>query len=220
MIKSPSSKTDYLSSRNLAERLDREFFRREPDSVARDLVGCILVRFVAGEPVSGRIVETEAYGDESDLASHAAVYRRSRSEIMRSEPGTVYVYRSYGVHFCFNIVAHLYHGAGAVLIRAAEPLQGAELMANRRGTHTDGAIANGPGRLAQAFALTVADNGIDVVASNDIMVSARENYTAVKESPRIGISRDVERCWRFFDPCSLALSRRLPLTKKSGSGPC
>jgi len=204
----------------LSDRLVREFFQREPDSVARDLVGCILVRIVAGEPVSGRIVETEAYGDETDLASHAAVYWRSRSEIMRAEPGTVYVYRSYGVHFCFNILAHLHGGAGAVLIRAAEPLQGRELMAIRRGTHAEGAIANGPGRLAQAFALTVADNGIHVVAGNDITLCGRERYTTVEESPRIGITRDVERRWRFFDPLSDALSRRLPVANRSRAGPC
>jgi DNA-3-methyladenine glycosylase len=188
--------------------------------VARDLVGCTLVRFVSGVPVSGRIVETEAYGDETDLASHAAVYRRSRSEIMRAEPGTVYVYRSYGIHFCFNLVAHLHGGAGAVLIRAAEPLQGKVLMAHRRGISVEGPIANGPGRLAQAFALTIADTGYDVVAGNDIQLFSSEVATSVEASPRIGITRDVERCWRYYDPGSNALSRRLPLFNRSHSGPC
>ena len=181
---------------------------RATEDVACDLVGCRIVRVVDGETVSGRIVETEAYGDETDLASHAVVYRRARSEIMRSEPGSVYVYRSYGVHFCFNIVAHLPGGAGAVLIRAVEPLEGIRVMAARRGVHSTTSIANGPGRLAQAFAFTTNDNGKNVVVSDDIMVFARIGAVDVEQSVRVGITRDTDRMWRYFDPASGFLSRR------------
>lgn len=191
----------------LTERLDRAFYARPTVDVARDLIGCILVRFLNGEDVSGRIVETEAYGDESDLASHAALYRRSRIEIMRSVPGTVYVYRIYGVHYCFNIVAHEPGSSGAVLVRAAEPLSGIEAMAERRGVSTEGAIANGPGRLAQAFALSLDDNGVDVVADGDIFVTRPAGASEVAESVRIGISRDADRLWRFLDPTSRHVSK-------------
>lgn len=191
----------------MTDRLDREFFTRATEVVARDLVGCTLVRTLFGETVSGRIVETEAYGDETDLASHAAVYRRSRAEIMRAEPGSVYVYRSYGVHFCFNIVAHPLGGAGAVLIRAVRPVQGIELMAERRGVPADKFLANGPGRLAQAFAFSLQDNKENLVVSNDIIVLAPEEPTEVETSARIGITRDVHRLWRYFVPHSPYLSR-------------
>lgn len=199
----------------MTERLDRAFFARATEAVARDLVGCILVRKIAGEVVSGRIVETEAYGDETDLASHAAVYRRSRAPIMRAEPGSVYVYRSYGVHFCFNIVAHLLDGGGAVLIRAVEPTLGIELMAERRGTTVKTALTNGPGRLAQAFGFSLIDNQDDVVVSNDIALLAADAPVDVETSARIGITRDTDRPWRYFDPGSEFLSRSAARAGKS-----
>ena len=157
--------------------------------------------------LSGRIVETEAYGDETDLASHAAVYRRTRTEIMRAEPGTVYVYRSYGVHYCFNIVAHEGGGAGAVLIRAAEPIAGLKVMAEGRGVAMNGAVANGPGRLGQAFALANSDTGRDVVTDHDILLLPRQAEPRIEESTRIGITRDEHRLWRFYNPDSPAMSR-------------
>ena len=191
----------------MADRLNRDFFTRPTFDVARDLVGCILVRVLEGETVSGRIVETEAYGDENDLASHAAVYRRTRIEIMRAAPGTIYIYRSYGVHYCFNIVAHEPGEAGAVLIRAAEPRDGRSVMAERRGVAIDGPIANGPGRLGQAFALARTDTGRDVVTDPEILVLLRRDEQLIVESTRIGITRDTHRLWRYYDPGSPALSR-------------
>jgi DNA-3-methyladenine glycosylase len=191
----------------LTNRLDRAYFARPTVEVARDLVGCILVRKFDGERLCGRIVETEAYGNETDLASHSAVYQRTRIEIMRAEPGTVYVYRSYGIHFCFNIVAHEAGEAGAVLIRAAEPMAGRSIMAERRGVATAGPIANGPGRLGQAFSLERADTGRDVVADAAIYVMPRQAALLVAESTRIGITRDTHRLWRFYDQESAALSR-------------
>jgi DNA-3-methyladenine glycosylase len=191
----------------LTDRLDRKFFARLTIDVARDLVGCVLFRALGGQVVSGRIVETEAYGDETDLASHAAVYQRSRIDIMRAVPGTVYVYRSYGVHYCFNIVAHESGAAGAVLIRAAEPISGYDVMTERRGVASDGPIASGPGRLGQAFALEKADTGRDVVRDPDILVLPRQDSPTIVASERIGITRDTERLWRFYDSDSPALSR-------------
>ncbi|HYP62115.1 MAG TPA: DNA-3-methyladenine glycosylase [Thermomicrobiales bacterium] len=191
----------------MPDRLHRIFFAHPTVDVARDLVGCVLVRTLDGVVLSGRIVETEAYGDETDLASHAAVYRRSRIDIMQAQPGTIYVYRSYGVHSCFNIVAHEPGAAGAVLIRAAEPISGHDVMAERRGVANDGPIASGPGRLGQAFALEQADTGRDVVTDPDILVLPRHDASKIVASERIGITRDTHRQWRFYDPESPALSR-------------
>jgi DNA-3-methyladenine glycosylase len=201
----------------LANRLDRAFFARSTDVVARDLVGCVLMRISAGDVVSGRIVETEAYGDETDLASHAALYRQSRAEIMRSQPGTVYVYRIYGIHSCLNIVAHGPGVAGAVLIRALEPIEGRETMAARRGVAAGTNLANGPGRLAQAMAISAVDNWTDVVESEQIAVLGRPLPTDVIATTRIGITKHTERLWRFVDPASASLSRpaRAPQTRAS-----
>jgi DNA-3-methyladenine glycosylase len=191
----------------LTDRLDRAFFTRSTIVVARDLLGCVLVRTAHGRTVSGRIVETEAYGDETDLASHAAVYQRTRIGIMRAEPGTVYVYRSYGVHYCFNIVAHELGEAGAVLIRAVEPIAGREIMAERRGVAEDGPLTNGPGRLGQAFALHRSDTGVDAVTSDEIYLLGGPRPANLAASARIGITRDVDRLWRFFDEASGWISR-------------
>jgi DNA-3-methyladenine glycosylase len=191
----------------LTDRLDRAFFARSTVAVARDLLGCVLVRTSHGRTVSGRIVETEAYGDETDLASHAAVYQRTRIEIMRADPGTAYVYRSYGVHYCFNIVAHEPGEAGAVLIRAVEPLDGREVMAERRGVPVDGPLTSGPGRLGEAFALHKSDTGVDVVTSDEISLLRGPRPANLGASARIGITRDVDRLWRFFDEASGWLSR-------------
>jgi DNA-3-methyladenine glycosylase len=203
----------------LTERLDQAFFGRSTVDVARDLLGCVLVRTARGQTVSGRIVETEAYGDESDLASHAAVYQRTRTGIMRSEPGTVYVYRSYGVHYCFNIVAHEPGEAGAVLIRAVEPIAGREVMAARRGVPEDGPLTNGPGRLGQAFALHKSDTGVDVITSDEIYLLRGPRPTRLGASARVGITRDIDRLWRFFDEASGSLSRPVR-TPKRRSGAC
>jgi DNA-3-methyladenine glycosylase len=191
----------------LANRLDRAFFARSTEVVARDLVGCVLKRTTAGDLVSGRIVETEAYGDETDLASHATLYRQSRAEIMRSRPGTVYVYRIYGVHSCLNIVAHDPGIAGAVLIRALEPIEGRETMAARRGVAAGKNLANGPGRLAQALAISTVDNWTDVVESDQIAVFGPPSPMDVIATTRIGITKHTERLWRFVDPASASLSR-------------
>lgn len=192
----------------MTERLTRDFFTREPPAVAHDLIGCLIVRSADGVTVTGRIVETEAYGDATDRASHTAIYRVSREGVMHAEPGTIYVYRSYGIHHCLNFVAHLPNTAGAVLIRALEPVDGVETMARRRGVDLSALIASGPGRVTQALAISLRDNHEDVVASNDIYVLPRISPVIVATSRRIGITRDTEREWRFLDPESPAVSHR------------
>ena len=193
-----------------ASRLDRAFFERATDEVAVDLLGCSLVTCKDGRVTSGRIVEAEAYGGATDLASHAAIYQRSRSTIMSGLPGVAYVYRSYGVHACFNVVARLPGATGAVLIRALEPLEGIAVMIDRRGLDQPTLLCGGPGRLAQALGIQVDDNGLDVVVDNTITIVRGEPPARVVATPRIGITRDTDRLWRFCEASSPWLSRPAP----------
>ncbi len=182
----------------MPERLDRAFFTRPTEQVAEELVGCALFRWTADGLVGGVVVETEAYGGPEDLASHAAIYPRSRTTIMGSQPGTAYVYRSYGIHHCFNVVSKLVDGIGAVLIRAVEPSIGMDLMCLRRGAKTEADLCRGPGCLCQAFAITTADAYKDVVASGDLWFEPRAATPVVSRSTRVGITRAVDTPWRFF----------------------
>jgi DNA-3-methyladenine glycosylase len=190
-------------------RLSRSFFERPTDLVAADLVGCGLITIKDGQRTGGRIVETEAYGGVTDLASHAAIYQRSRAAIMAGPAGIAYVYRSYGVHACFNVVARETGGTGAVLIRAIEPIDGIDVMRKRRGVEPIKLLCSGPGRLTQALAVELNDDGRDVVADDTISLVGTENTPVVIATARIGISRDVDRPWRFCDATSPFLSRPL-----------
>lgn len=178
----------------LNDRLDRSFFSRNPVLVAADLIGCQLIRDRLNSSIKVRIVETEAYGDETDLASHASVYRLARGEVMRRTPGVLYIYLSYGIHHCLNVVAHEPGGAGAVLIRAVELVE--------YGVGAEANAGTGPGRLTRLLQVDLTDDGIDVVASNDVVFRRRNGRIDLRNSKRIGITRDTERPWRFFDSAS------------------
>ena len=191
-----------------ASRLDRVFFARPTEVVAEALVGCWLVRETQEGLVAGRIVETEAYGGPADPASHAAMYPRSREAVMASAAGTVYVYRSYGVHACLNVVAKVDGAVGAVLIRAVQPCGGIALMRRRRGDVPDRDLCRGPGRLTQAFAITIVDSMTDVVARDDLWLEPAEGNAVVVRSPRVGITRAVDREWRFTEAASPFVSGR------------
>ena len=189
------------------DRLTRSFFARPTEIVAEALLGCELYRRTVEGLVGGVIVETEAYGGLDDPASHAAMYTRSRASVMASRPGTAYVYRSYGVHHCFNVVAKPEGSVGAVLVRAVEPTTGIDLMRSRRSTSSDRDLCRGPGRLCQAFAIELPDTLTDVVARDDLWLEAAKSEPFVSRSPRVGITRAVERPWRFFVPGSPFVSK-------------
>lgn len=189
--------------------LPPEFYDRPTELVARELLGAVLVSTVDGEITSGRIVETEAYPGPHDPACHAAarIGRTERNDAMFGPPGTAYVYRIYGIHWCLNAVTGEPGYGAAVLVRAVEPLEGQPVMTARRMAHRrpDAPrcpardLARGPGRLTQALGLTGELNRhglqqppLQVLASAD---PARE---PVREGPRIGITRAVDWPLRYW----------------------
>ncbi|MCC6945330.1 MAG: DNA-3-methyladenine glycosylase [Thermomicrobiales bacterium] len=187
-------------------RLGRSFYARTTDLVARDLLGCTLVSIENGMTLAGRIVETEAYLGMHDLASHAAMYERGRESLSRA-PGSVYIYRAYGIHMMFNIVAKGVDAQhGALLIRAVEPVEGLALMAERRGRERPEDLASGPGKLCQALGFSLADHMRDLATDSTLWIEPGEAPEQVRVSPRIGITRSADLLLRFFDPASRAVS--------------
>jgi DNA-3-methyladenine glycosylase len=187
-------------------RFRRAFFETETVEVAQRLLGALLVHATDDGRTSGRIVETEAYRDASDLASHAAIYKTGGVQSMFGPAGIVYVYRSYGIHAMFNIVARGEGSVGAVLIRALEPLEGVELMRARRGVDAERGLCSGPGKLCQAIGIRLTDHGRDLVSDERLWIEPGAPPARIFVSPRIGITRSVEHPWRFFDPDSRFVS--------------
>jgi DNA-3-methyladenine glycosylase len=177
-------------------------FAGESAVVARALIGAVLL--VDG--VGGRIVETEAY-DRADPASHSFSGPTPRNQSMFGPPGRAYVYRSYGIHWCLNFVCREEgHGAG-VLIRAIEPLQGLDVMRERRGLEDARLLCAGPGRVGQALGIVHAMNGMRLDRKPFKVLARHEDYPIVT-GPRIGISKAMELHWRFGLANSRFLSRR------------
>jgi DNA-3-methyladenine glycosylase len=183
----------------------REFFDRDVCEVARALVGWTLL--VDG--VGGVVVETEAYAQD-DPASHAFGGRRPRNETMFGPPGRLYVYRSYGIHWCANVVCGAEGVGSAVLVRALQPTHGLDEMRARRGLADPGLLAVGPGRLAQALGLTGDNDGDDLLAPPYELGAPPESVSEVVVSTRIGITRAVERPWRYTLAGSSFVSRPRP----------
>lgn len=179
-------------------------FEDAPVQVARALIGALLL--VDG--VGGRIVETEAY-DVDDRASHSLVGPRRRNASMFGPAGHAYVYRSYGIHYCFNIVCR---GAGygaAVLIRALEPACGLDAMRQRRGTADDRVLCSGPGRVGQALGIGPRHDGLPLDQPPFDLRPAGTAHRIVI-GPRIGISKATDLPWRFGLHGSRFVSRRFP----------
>lgn len=175
------------------------YFSREVTEVARDLLGATFL--VDG--VGGRIVETEAY-HPTDAASHSFIGPTARNKTMFEGPGRVYVYRSYGIHWCVNFVCS---GAAAVLIRAIEPTHGLAEMAARRGLSDPRALCSGPGKVGQALAITKAHDGLPLASPPFTFIPAEAPESLVI-GPRIGISKAVDKPWRFGVAGSPFLSRK------------
>ncbi|WP_245214269.1 DNA-3-methyladenine glycosylase [Roseomonas indoligenes] len=182
--------------------IPRPLFARPAAELARDLIGATLLM----DGVGGLIVETEAY-DHEDPASHSYAGRTARNAAMFGPPGHAYVYRSYGLHWCLNIVCGTEPSGSAVLIRALEPTAGIEVMQQRRGTVVPKLLCSGPGRLCQALGVTGALDG-QPLDRPPFSILARREEVPVVSGPRIGITRGAETPWRFGLRGSAFLSRR------------
>jgi len=178
-----------------------DIFDAPAATVARRLIGATLLC----EGVGGAIVETEAY-ERDDPASHSYRGPTPGNADMFGPPGTVYVYRSYGIHWCFNIVCR---PGSAVLVRALEPYQGVELMAARRNVTLARGLCSGPGKLCQALAITGAHSGLSV-ADAPFALALPAATEDIVTGPRIGITKAAETPWRFGRRNSPYLSRRFP----------
>lgn len=190
--------------------LSRTFFDRSVETVARELLGVTLL--VRG--IGGRIVETEAY-DRQDPASHTFRGPTPSNAAMFGPPGHAYIYRSYGIHWCLNLVCD---PGSAVLIRALEPQIGIETMQARRGLNAPALLCSGPGRLCQALAIDRTLNG-QALDTPPFELGAGAPGTSVVVGHRIGISKAVDVPWRFGLAGSRFLSRPFQLSRSSKAEP-
>lgn len=196
-------------SAEIGAPLPASFYARPSREAAPLLIGHYLVSTLGGARTAGRIVEVEAYLGPDDPASHAAarIGRTARNEAMFGPPGTAYVYRSYGIHWCMNVVTDRVDFPGAVLLRALEPVEGLEAMRERRGT-SDRDLARGPGRLTEALAIT-GDQGGHPLRDEPLTLREGEppDPDLIDAGPRIGISRAADWPLRFTLRGSMHLSR-------------
>ncbi|HYZ83750.1 MAG TPA: DNA-3-methyladenine glycosylase [Bryobacteraceae bacterium] len=191
-----------------SELLPRAFYERPTITVARDLLGCVLVH----NDTAGRIVEVEAYLGMDDLAAHSARGITDRTKVIFGPPGHAYVYLIYGMYECLNFVAEPEGQPGCVLIRALEPLSGIEHMQQRRkAARTIHDLASGPGRLTRAMGITRAHNGLDLTCS-PLTVRRPINYEPppIVTTPRIGITQCADWPLRFFIEGNRFVSRTKP----------
>lgn len=179
--------------------LGAAFFERDTASVARELVGCLLVSVKGGVTTGGRIVETEAYLGADDPGSHAATRGiTARNAVMYGPPAHAYVYFTYGNHHMLNLVTERDGTAGAVLIRALEPLLGIDVMVARRAGRMDRELASGPGKLAAALGLDLSDNASTLGRGAVRVFEGSVVQGTVETSGRIGLSAGHDLRLRFY----------------------
>src|SRR5262245_24260130 len=181
--------------------LPRSFYARGPRTLARALLGRVLVHDdPAAGRIAGRIVETEAYGGADDPASHAHRGPTPRNRVMFGPPGHAYVYFTYGMHHCFNVVCGANGRAAAVLVRALAPLAGLDAMAGRRALRDPARPTRGPGALAQALGLDRSHSGVDLTRGPVWVADlpSSRNGRRVARGPRVGIRLAAERPWRYW----------------------
>ncbi len=175
------------------DRLGVEFFARSVHTVARELIGCKLLYGGCG----GVIVEAESY-ERDDPACHAYVGLTARTEVLFGPPGRAYVYLSYGIHSLLNAVAEPEGEAAAVLIRALEPTTGLDQMRTRRGDRSDLDLCSGPGKLTEALGIGLDANGADLSADPFLLLPPERDWDGeIVAGPRVGITKAVDRPWRF-----------------------
>lgn len=184
--------------KDVEKLLDRSILLDDAETVARRLLGCRLVRGLDGHVLSGMIVETEAY-KQSDAASHSHRGKTPRTDVMFGPPGHLYVYFTYGMHYCCNVTVGPEGYGAAVLIRAIEPLEGrGEMLRLRRGRGGH-ELTNGPAKVCQALAIDKSWNGHDL-ASQPLRLEQMPAVPTeqVVQTTRIGITKAVDEPWRFY----------------------
>jgi DNA-3-methyladenine glycosylase len=193
-------------------RVSRDFFARSVHEVAPDLIGVTLLF----DRVGGPIVEVEAY-DHEDPAAHGYRGRSERNASMFGPPGHAYVYRSYGIHWCLNLVCEQEGSASAVLIRALEPRHGLDMMQARRGLDDARLLCAGPGRLCQALGITRAHDGLPLDRP-PFDLQPREGQPEIVVGTRVGITRAAEQPWRYGLAGSRFVSRAIRPTGSASPG--
>lgn len=181
-----------------AKPLPRTFYQRSPLDVAPALLNKVMA---TADGRSGRIVEVEAYNGALDAAAHSYRGRTARNATMFAAPGHLYVYFTYGMHWCANAVAWESEPGTAVLIRALEPLTGLDEMRSARGVEADRLLCSGPARLCQALGITGKDDGLDMIDRRSRVMLLDDGLPPPVQpgnSPRIGITRDVAHPWRWY----------------------
>ena len=198
---SPGPEEGGVKPQRRAATLPVSFFDRPADVVARELLGALVVSRLGGVRTSARIVETEAYLGYRDPASHGYLHRRNeRNAALFGPPGSWYVYLSYGIHWCANLVCEAEGTASAVLLRALEPVEGVEAMRERRGAVDDRQLCSGPGKLCQALGITRATSTARMMPASEVVVvrARRQPAVEVLTTPRIGITKAADWPLRFL----------------------
>lgn len=175
-----------------------KLLNRPAEIAAARLLGCHLIREIDGQQLVGRIVEVEAYSQE-DVASHSYRGQTPRTKVMFGPPGFLYVYFTYGMHYCCNVVVGPSGHGSAVLIRALEPISGQEAMSQHRRGLSGAALTNGPAKLCQALQIDRALNGHDLrLEPLQLLIEPPINQDDIVQTTRIGISRGQDVPWRFY----------------------
>ncbi len=187
------------------DRLPQKFYTRDVHKVALELLGKLFVRRINEKILAGRIVEVEAYDGSIDEAAHTFGGKTKRNEVMFEEGGLLYVYFTYGMHFCCNVVTGKENEGKAILMRAFEPVEGIERMAfNRFGKKRISGkefinLTNGPAKICEAFEISRSNNGTDLTGREIFICNApKVSKTKIVNSARIGIKKSVDLPWRYY----------------------
>jgi len=196
-------------------KLNKNFYKRELLTVAKELLGNILVKKDENKILAGRIVEVEAYDGETDAAAHTFTGKSKRNEVMFNEGGLLYVYFTYGTHHCCNVVTGIEGKGTAVLIRAVEPTTGIDTMIQNRfkrellNAKEIFNLTSGPGKVCSAFSINKDHLGIDLTGDKIYLVKSKlKKNEQISVSKRIGITRSIDLQWRFFIKDNPYLSRK------------
>jgi DNA-3-methyladenine glycosylase len=199
----------------MQKKLPKNFYTRDVHVVAKELLGKLFVRIIGRKIISGMIVEVEAYDGSIDEASHSFGGKTKRNEVMFNEGGELYVYFTYGMHFCANVVTGKNNESKAVLIRALQPVDGIALMAKNRYSKKELTkkefvnLTNGPAKICQALEIERTQNGTDLTGNKVFILPLAELSPAkIVTSTRIGIKKSVDLPWRYYIKNNLFVSKK------------